>query len=277
MLPAVRRIALFALIAIISCQQKHEDPAYVAEITKWQTNRATRLKAEDGWLSLVGLQWLNQGENSLEGAGKFILNGGKVTYVPAAGGTPQELRDDTDPNGPTVIQQGTKRINVIKRNDKYGLRIKDANSPARTHFLGLEYFPITSKWRFNAHFEPYNPPHKVPIVNVLGMTSDETSPGQLAFDVDGQTYRIQPILEQGEKDWFIIFKDATAGHETYPAARYVYVTPPGPDGTTVLDFNKAYNPPCAFTPYATCPLPPPQNKLPFRIEAGEKAYRGGHH
>jgi uncharacterized protein len=281
MLPGVKRIALFALIALISCQQRHEDPApdpaYVQEIQQWQAKRAERLKAPDGWLSLIGLQWLNPGENKLEGFGTFTLNGGKVTYVPAAGGPPTELRDDTDPNGPTLLQQGAKRVTVIKRNEKLGLRIKDENSSARTHFLGLDYFPVNSKWRFKARFEPYNPPHKVPIVNVLGMTSDETSPGQLVFDVDGQTYRIQPILEQGEKDWFIIFKDATAGKETYAAARYVYAAPPGPDGTTILDFNKAYNPPCTFTPYATCPLPPPQNKLPFRVEAGEKKYRGSAH
>ena len=277
MLPDVKRIAFFALFALLNCQQRHVDPAYEQEIKTWQSNRAARLKAEDGWLSLVGLQWLNAGDNALAGTGKFVLNNGKVTYTPDAGGAPMELRDDTDPAGPTVIQQGTKRITVIKRNDKYGLRIKDANSPARTHFRGLDYFPVNPKWRFVARFEPYNPPHKVPITNVLGMTSDETSPGQLAFDVDGQTYRVQPILEQGEKDWFLIFKDATAGHETYAAARYVYTHPPGPDGTTVLDFNKAYNPPCAFTTYATCPLPPPQNKLPFRIEAGERKYRGSAH
>ncbi|HEY4643060.1 MAG TPA: DUF1684 domain-containing protein [Thermoanaerobaculia bacterium] len=275
----MRRIALLALIAIISCQHRHaEDPAYLKEIQDWQAKRAERLKSPDGWLSLVGLQWLNPGANVLEGVGKFDLNDGKVTYTPAAGGSPQVLRDDTDPNGPTVIQLGTKRITAIKRSDKsgdkYGLRVKDENSPARVHFLGLEYFPINSKWRFKAHFEPYNPPHKVPIVNVLGMTSDETSPGELAFEVDGQTYKIQPILEQGESDWFVIFKDATSGHETYAAARYLYVHPPGPDGTTILDFNKAYNPPCTFTPYATCPLPPPQNKLPLRVEAGELKYRG---
>jgi len=274
MLPGVKRIAFFALIALVSCQQRHEDPAYVQEIQQWQAKRTERLKAPDGWLSLVGLQWLSAGENKLEGFGTFTLNGGKVTYVPAAGGPPAELRDDTDPNGPTLLQQGTKRVTVIKRNEKFGLRIKDENSSARTHFLGLDYFPVNSQWRFKARFEPYNPPHKIAIVNVLGMTSDETSPGQLVFDVDGQTYRIQPILEQGEKDWFIIFKDATAGKETYAAARYVYASPPGPDGTTILDFNKAYNPPCTFTPYATCPLPPPQNKLPFRVEAGEKKYRG---
>jgi uncharacterized protein (DUF1684 family) len=273
----VRRFAFIALLAIVSCQQRHVDPAYEQEIKTWQAKRAERLKAPDGWLSLVGLQWLTPGENAVEGFGKFVLNGGKVTYVPASGGAPTELRDDTDNAGPTIIQQGTKRINVIKRNEKIGLRIKDENSPARTHFLGLDYFPIDPKWRVVAHFEPYNPPHKVPIVNVLGMTSDETSPGQLAFTVDGQTYRIQPILEQGESDWFIIFKDATSGHETYGAARYVYAQPAGADGTTVIDFNKAYNPPCTFTPFATCPLPPPQNRLPFRIEAGEKKYRGSAH
>jgi len=273
----MRRIALFGLVALICCQQRHEDPAYVQEITKWQTNRATRLKAEDGWLSLVGLQWLNPAENKLEGFGTFTLNDGKVTYAPAAGGAPEVLRDDTDPKGPTLLQQGTKRVTVIKRNEKFGLRIKDANSPARTHFLGLDYFPVNSQWRFVARFEPYNPPKKLPITNVLGMVSEETSPGLLAFDVDGKTYKVEPILEQGETDWFIIFKDATSGKETYGAARYVYAAPPGPDGTTVLDFNKAYNPPCAFTPYATCPLPPPQNKLPFRVEAGEKKYRGSEH
>jgi uncharacterized protein (DUF1684 family) len=277
MLPGVKRIAFIALIALLNCQHRHVDPAYEQEIKTWQATRAARLKAPDGWLSLIGLQWLNQGENSAEGFGKFVLNGGKVTYTPAAGGPATELRDDTDPAGPTVLQQGTKRITVIKRNDKYGLRIKDENSPARTHFLGLDYFPVNPDWRVVARFEPYNPPHHVAIVNVLGMTSDEISPGQLAFDVDGQTYRIQPILEQGEKDLFIIFKDATSGHETYAAARYVYAHPPGPDGTTVIDFNKAYNPPCTFTPYATCPLPPPQNRLPFRIEAGEKKYRGSAH
>ena len=108
------------------------------------------------------------------------------------------------------------------------------------------------------------------------MTGDETSPGAIVFTVDGKEYSIDPILEQGESDYFIIFRDATAGKETYPAARYLYAAPPGPDGKIILDFNKAYNPPCAFTPYATCPLPPPQNKLPFRIEAGEKKYAGGH-
>ena len=108
------------------------------------------------------------------------------------------------------------------------------------------------------------------------MVSDETSPGVLVFSLDGKEYRLEPILEQGEKDLFILIRDATSGQDTYGAARYLYAHPPGPDGKTIVDFNHAYNPPCAFTPYATCPLPPPQNRLPIRIEAGEKKYAGGH-
>ena len=112
--------------------------------------------------------------------------------------------------------------------------------------------------------------------NVSGITTDEVAPGALVFTLDGREFRIDPILEQGTKDYFIIIKDATSGHETYGAARYLYASPPDASGKTIVDFNKAYNPPCAFTPYATCPLPPPQNRLPIRIEAGEKKYAGGH-
>lgn len=259
---------------------------------KWRSDRLTRLKSENGWLSLVGLQWLQPGENAIVlpgakvDAGKVVLEAGKTMLIPnPASGlqvdgkpatAPIELRNDADQKGPNVVQLGTIRFNAIKRNDKYALRIKDSNASTRTHFVGLDYYPVNPKWRVDAKFEPYNPPRHVPITNVLGMTSDEVAPGQLAFEVDGQTYRVQPVLEQGETDYFLIFKDATSGKETYPAARYLYVTPPGPDGKTVIDFNKAYNPPCAFTPFATCPLPPAQNKLPFRIDAGELKYRGGH-
>jgi uncharacterized protein (DUF1684 family) len=289
----MRRLAALALLALMSCQQRHEqaDAAYTQEIMQWRAKRAERLKSEDGWLSLVGLDWLKPGENALTlgGAprGKVVLDAGKVTLIANADSglqidgkpvtAPVQLRDDGDgAQPPTVVQLGTIHFNVIKRNDRYGLRIKDANALTRTSFTRLNYFPVNPKWRVVAKFEPYNPQRHVKITNVLGMVSDEIAPGQLAFEVDGQTYRIQPILERGETDWFIIFKDATAGRETYGAARYVYAPPPGPDGKTVIDFNKAYNPPCAFTPFATCPLPPTQNKLPFRIDAGELKYRQGH-
>ena len=190
------------------------------------------------------------------------------------------LRDDTDPQGPTVEKIGSLSFQVIKRGDKagdrFGIRMKDPQSAARKHFKGVTYFPADAKFRVEARFERYNPPKKVSITNVLGMTSDEVSPGALVFTLQGQTFRIDPILEQGETDLFIIFKDKTSGRETYGAARYVYAPPPDKNGKTVIDFNHAYNPPCAFTPYATCPLPPAQNRLPIRITAGEKKYAGGH-
>ena len=179
-----------------------------------------------------------------------------------------------------MLHAGTLSFEAIKRQDasgdRYGVRARDPRSDARTHFKGLDYFPPNSKFRVVARFEPYAPPRKIPITNVLGMTSDEISPGALVFDLGGRTWRIDPILEQGTNDLFIIFKDATSGKETYAAARYLYAHPPDASGKTVVDFNRAYNPPCAFTPYATCPLPPPQNRLPIRVEAGELKYAGGH-
>jgi uncharacterized protein (DUF1684 family) len=253
------------------------------EISLWHDTRRASLTKEDGWLSLVGLEWLNPGDNEVKLPANppvtthFFLKDGKVAMAqPNGKGAPMLLRDDLDPKGPQVVHIGSFRFNVIRRGDKFGIRMKDANAKTRTAFKGLDYFPTNPKWRVEAHFQPFNPPKKVAITNVLGMVSDEVAPGELVFTVDGKEYRIEPILEQGETDLFIIFKDATSGKETYPAARYVYAKPPGPDGKVIVDFNKAYNPPCAFTPYATCPLPPAQNKLPFAIDAGEKKYAGGH-
>jgi uncharacterized protein (DUF1684 family) len=253
---------------------------------RWRENRRTRLLADNGWLTLVGLQWLNEGDNKIvnpPAVGTATLKNGVVTLAPSPKLTidgkpvtqPVQLIDDANPKGPTMVVSGTTTFNVIKRTDKYGLRVRDTGSEARKNFKGLDYFPVDPKWRVEARFEPFDPPRHVSITNVLGMTSDEVAPGELVFTVDGKEYRVEPILEQGETDYFLIFRDATAGKETYAAARYVYAPPPK-NGKTVIDFNKAYNPPCAFTAYATCPLPPPQNRLPFRIEAGEKKYAGGH-
>lgn len=271
------------------------------EIRNWQTRRAERLKAEDGWLSLVGLFWLQEGENRFGSdrtknrvilpakapaeAGTLAMKGGRVTLHPKAPLTidgkqvtePVELRDDSDPNQkPTIVQLGSMRFQIIKRGDRYGVRIKDPESETRTHFAGLEYYPIDPKWRVEATFEPYNPPKKIPITDVTGMTSDNISPGALVFTIDGQTQRIDPILEEGSDELFLIIKDATSRDATYPAGRYLYSPKPGPDGKVIVNFNRAYNPPCAFTDFATCPLPPKQNVLPIRIEAGEKKYALGH-
>ena len=285
----MRRIVPLALLLILACSREAQAPKFDenAEMTKWRERRLARLKSDDGWLTLAGLQWLNDGENKIENpanGGKVVLQNGVVTLMPSPSLTidgkpvtaPTPLVDDTNDKGPTIVSSGTVHFHVIKRAPKFALRVKDTNSPARTHFLGLDDFPVAPQWRVEARFEPFNPPRHVAITNVLGMTSDEVAPGLLAFTVDGKEYKLEPILEQGEKDYFIIFKDATSGKETYAAARYVYAPPTDKNGMTVIDFNKAYNPPCAFTPFATCPLPPPQNRLPLRIEAGEKKYRGGH-
>jgi uncharacterized protein len=290
-----------ALLLVTSCRKEEvkpvakvavETPGHAREIELWQKRRAERLLAEDGWLSLVGLQWLNEGENALgiphEGAaspGKLEMKSGVVTLEPAApmtiGGKPVTapvvLLDDSQKEGPTVVQAGTVRFQVIKRGPRYALRVKDSRAETRTQFKGLEYFPTDPKWRVEARFEPYNPVKKIPIIDVTGRTEDSDSPGALVFTVDGKEYRIDPVLEEGSEDLFIIFRDTTSKDATYPAGRYLYAKKPGPDGKVIVDFNKAYNPPCSFTPYATCPLPPLQNRMPFRIEAGEKKYAGGHH
>ena len=264
---------------------------HMDDIRQWQEKRAERLKAEDGWLSLIGLFWLSEGKNviSLPSAGSPTLtltrNGRTVTLEPDAQMTidgkpvaaPVALLADADENGPTIVQRGSVRFNVIKRGERYGLRVKDAQAQTRTQFAGLDYFPTEPKWRVEARFEPYNPPKKIPIIDVTGMTSENISPGALVFTVDGKEYRIDPVIEEGSDELFLIFKDETSRDDTYQAGRYLYAAKPGADGKTVIDFNKAYNPPCTFTPYATCPLPPPQNRLPIRVEAGEKRYHGGDH
>jgi uncharacterized protein len=157
-----------------------------------------------------------------------------------------------------------------------GVRVKDTSADARVHFKGLEYFPLAQDWRFEAKFEPYSPMKKIPIINILGMEEEMNSPGALLFGVDGTQYRLDTVLEDGETDYFVMFGDTTNGKLSYGAGRFLYVKPPVA-GVTVLDFNKSYNPPCAFSHFATCPLPPQQNKLPLAIPAGELKYAGAHH
>lgn len=291
----MRRLAALALAASIASacgvvEKKIDTAEHRNEILQWQKTRAERLQREDGWLTLIGLHWLKEGENTVtlqkEGAPPVRLtrSGAATVLHPdpsmtvggkaLAGDTP--LLADADQNGPTIVQMGSIRFNVIKRGERYALRVKDAQAETRTHFKGLEYYPIDPKWRIEARFEAYHPPKKIPIMDVTGMTSESISPGAIRFEVDGREYSIDPVLEEGSTDYFIIFRDATSRDTTYPAGRYLYAAPPK-DGKIVVDFNKAYNPPCAFTDFATCPLPPPQNRLPFRIEAGEKKYAGAAH
>jgi uncharacterized protein len=286
MLPAMKRaVALVVLFLACKPEEKPVDAAWVDEVKKWQTNRAERLKKEDSWLTLAGLDWMKEGKNPApKSSGMLMLHAGKVTFTPVADvtidGKPVtgsvQLLADADEKGPTIVQFGTIRFNIIKRGDRYGVRVKDSQAPKRLNFAGLDYYPVDPKWRVEAKFEAYHPPKSIAITDVTGMTSSNVAPGALVFEVDGKEYRIDPILEEGSDEFFIIFKDETSKDSTYQAGRYLYTKKPGADGKVIVDFNKAYNPPCVFTPYATCPLPPPQNRLPIRVEAGEKRYAGKH-
>jgi uncharacterized protein (DUF1684 family) len=281
----MKRILPLLLLAL-ACRQESKPAkpamdraAFDREIAEYRATRVARLTRPEGWLSVVALIPLKDGTNDVELPAKppvkarMTLKGGKVTLD--ANPFAVELGDDTQ-EGYTIVRHGAMSFFIHKVGDNFGVRVKDPDGERRRDFKGIDTFPPDPKYRVEARFEPYNPPKHIPMPNVSGITTDEVSPGALVFTLEGKEYRIDPILEQGTKDYFIIIKDATSGHETYGAARYLYASPPDASGKTIVDFNKAYNPPCAFTPYATCPLPPPQNRLPIRIEAGEKKYAGGH-
>jgi len=280
------------------------DPvAYQKEINDWRATRLTKVTGPEGWTTLVGLYWLKPGANRFGSAessdlrlaspgfpvlaGSFDFDGKNVSFsaakdapVTSGGQAVSRLKlltdADPDPKAPTLLNLGSVSFYAIQRVDRYGVRVRDTQADARVHFKGLEYFPLDQHWRFEAKFIPYAPMKKIPIINILGMEEDMDSPGAVEFNMDGKAYRLDTVLEQGETDYFVMFADQTSGKQTYGAGRFMYVKPPV-DGVTVLDFNKSYNPPCTFSPYATCPLPPPQNRLPLAITAGELKYAGAAH
>ena len=277
------------------------DASYIREIEKWRNERLEEINGETGWNTLVGLFWLHEGKNRFGSdpsndivlprsrapklAGALQLDNGTVRLstklevgITSEGNRVRELVLRSDADGlPTPLKLRSLTMFVIKRGEKFGLRVKDKLHPARANFKGLTYFPVDTNWRVQAKLEAYAPPKIIPIVNVLGMTDNMTSPGVLVFEVKGKEYRLDPVLEKGSKQWFVIFSDQTSGKDTYGAGRYLYVDLPDADGKVTIDFNKAYNPPCAFTKFATCPLPPRQNRLGTRIDAGEKKYTGSGH
>jgi len=165
---------------------------------------------------------------------------------------------------------------LIDRAGHLGIRVRDSVSPNRLQFKGLKYFPVRADWHIQARFEPYVPEHRIPIVNILGMTEEMTSPGAIVFEREGRSWRLDAILEApGDRELFVMFSDATSGQQTYGAGRFLYVGLPNADRIEV-DFNEAFNPPCAFTNFATCPLPPQQNRLALSVDAGELKYERAH-
>jgi uncharacterized protein (DUF1684 family) len=272
-----------------------------AAMQRWHAERLAALTSDTGWLTVVGLYWLQEGANSFgrargnaialehpalsRRAGRFVLSGHAVRFEPEAGGC---VRHDGKPviagalvaddaGEPTLLSCGSLEFWVIARGDRYALRVRDRDSAARRGFTGLDYFAVDASWVYEARFEPYQPPHHVSIVNVLGMELDMVSPGAVVFERDGREWRLDALLEEPDADsLFLMFADGTSGHETYGAGRFLY-SPLPIAGRVAIDFNKAYSPPCAFTRFATCPLPPSQNRLELRVTAGELAYRGAEH
>jgi uncharacterized protein (DUF1684 family) len=292
--------ASVAGVQLMSAKVDQSTPAgsYESQIEAWRAQRVERLKAPNGWLSLIGLHWLKEGKNTV-GAdkgndivlaagpaklGTITLTKGKATIdlttgtgatVDGKGKKTAVLLDDTSEK-PTTVAFGTASFYVIDRNGKKGLRVKDSNAQTRTHFVGIDYYPIDPKWRVEATWVEYKPPHQLEIPNVLGQIDKMPVPGKVVFERDGKKYELLPVLEEPDaKELWFIFADKTSAKETYGGGRFLYADMPK-NGKVVIDFNKAYNPPCAFTPHATCPLAPSENRLAIPVTAGEKKYRGGH-
>ncbi len=270
-------------------------PNYAQSIHEWQHHRDAGLRAPDGWLTLVGLFWLEPGGNTIGSAdsndfvlpkgsvpaklGRLNLNGDKVSFTSLDGPAvtvdgkpvPSTVSLGYDEEKPDVVRFGTVSFFVIKRGDKFGVRAKDSESPTLKDFKGVKDFPVDPQFRFEANFVP--DPKKIKILNILGQIEEDDSPGYVEFTYKGQQYTLRPTTE--DNTLFFAFRDPTSKTSTYQPGRFVN-TPMPVDGKVDLDFNKAYNPPCTFTPYATCPLPPKENILPFPIEAGELRYGKGH-
>jgi uncharacterized protein (DUF1684 family) len=271
---------------------------YTAEIEKWRAAHEAELKNETGWLTVAGLFWLKEGVNTIGAGsnfdieltenfkqgkfGEIVFRNGKATLKVENGVEAlndgkmfSEIELTSDETGkPTVIQTGSQTFYLIKREERFGIRLKDKNSKERTEFTGLKWFPVNEKYKVNATFEAFSEPKEVLIPNVLGGNFKMKSPGVLKFKLRGKKYALEPVLEEGSDQLFIIFRDATSKTETYGAGRFLYAKK-AENGKVILDFNKSENPPCAFTSFATCPLPPPQNRLEAEIKAGEKRY-GNH-
>lgn len=272
------------------------DSAHAADIRAWQERRLRSLQSDTGWLTVTGLFWLHEGRNTFgtdpksdlvlppgsapDHAGVFEHRGGTTTVRAARGvtlridGKPvRQARLTPDTKGkPEIVELGRLRLFVIERSGRFAIRMRDLDSELRKSFHGIDRYAIDPAWRVQARFEPYEPPRHIPIASVIGTVDSMLCPGALVFAAAGREHRLEPVLESpDDTSLFIIFSDETSGQETYPAGRFLYADPPR-DGQTTLDFNKAYNPPCAFTPFATCPLPPPQNTLAVAVRAGEKTY-----
>jgi uncharacterized protein (DUF1684 family) len=289
-----KKFAVCLAIVLVCLGSMRAQSDYVNSVEKWRSEEETDLKKEDGWLTLAGLFWLKDGVNTVgvgpqfdvqlmdnfkEGTfGEIDFKNGVATLKVARGveatcdGKPVSTSDlVSDEKGkPTEIRVGSQMFYLIRREDRFGIRLKDNQSKARQQFKGLNWFPVDESYRVPAHLEAFPEPKELMVPNVLGGHFKMKSPGRLRFALQGKEYSLQPVLND-DGSLFIIFRDASNSSDTYLAGRFLDANKPV-DAQTTLDFNKATNPPCAFTHYATCPLPPEGNDLPIAIKAGEKRY-----
>ena len=295
-LRAATAILWIALPLGLACDAGNGSGDYLADLENWKAERQERLRAEDGWLTLVGLHWLEPGANrfgadpelpivlSAEGApplaGTFHLDDEGVHVEPAPG-SPLTVNDEPVAGRVTLRDDHSEerdvlgldrlQLHVIRRGERHGIRVKDPRSPVRLEFSGIDYFDVDPAFRPGAVLKRFDEPLEVQLPTAAGTTASLLAPGEVEFVVHGETHTLLPLVGEPEETtlWFI-FSDRTSGKETY-GFRYLY-SELAEDGRVDLDFNYAYNPPCAFTPYATCVLPPKENRLGVRIEAGEKAF-----
>jgi uncharacterized protein (DUF1684 family) len=269
-----------------------EEAAHRESVEAWRQKRYAALRREIGWLTLAGLGWLGQGVNRVgsDPHADVVLPGGppEVGTIVVDGenaradgaflidGSPARgARLATDRDGePTLLEVGPLRLCVIERGDRLAVRSWDTAAELRRAFEGIDHWPVDPAWRLDARFEPTEN-RRVMVPDVIGITEEEPSPGDVAFEVGAVTYRLQALEGGDAGELWLVFGDATNGVETYGGGRFLYTDAPDADGRVVIDFNRTYNPPCVFTPFATCPLPWPSNRLPIRITAGERMWAGG--
>jgi len=297
-----------SLLALAACSKPEPakpaavPAAFIAEEQAWRAERHANLTKPDGWASLIGLHWIDEGahyvgsnaDNGVRLAlgpphlGMLERHGDTLRFVPdrRAAITLDDkplkaataLQSDDAATGPSRIafDEGRGVATVIKRGDRYALRVKHADAATRTGFGTLDYWPATPAWRVTGRFVPHPAGTTIEIGNIIGSVDKVPNPGAVEFERDGRKYTLEAI-DEGEDTLFLVFADRTSGHESYGAGRFVDATRPDAAGKVVIDFNQAYNPPCAFTPFATCPLPPQQNRLDLAVTAGEKKYHAAAH
>jgi len=273
------------IVWLIACQLlvPAADP-HTQSVEEWRKKYEEGLQAPyTGWLSVAGLFWLKPGENAAgtaegnyvvlpRGAGRvgtFLFDGKTVRFRNLSGAVTQ-MRTDTS-GTPDVLEIDGMRLVAIERNGKFGIRLRDAQSSMRLAYKGSSWYPISAKYKVKAKFIPHPYKRTINFTDMTGNTQKMVSPGLVEFSLNGQTLRLEPVEDEGQL--FFVFKDRTANKGTYAAGRMLYAPLPK-NGVVEIDFNVAKNPPCVFTPYATCPLPPKQNILPIAVEAGEKMPAG---